>query len=282
MGFVIMKGKYDVDEFRRILKMVEDNCIWQAFNAYQEYFECYPNDISAKSYYVDLLIKVGRFDEAEELIEEHIHKSNLSKISREDFEFRKLRLLSSTGQYQECYDLLLRDFDILKQRGWLIQGVLLELKKKLGILESSDYKQNHYFLSQIVNYSEDLCLKNLDKYRYHGDDAASIYFMDDFPIEKVYYMLRDMLPFGKKIYLDLTTNLYIFKYDNNGKINGKMVDYLAVTTLLDSNDIIRIRPYENQGRLACENLYLPTVTEESSKIKKISQIDKFNRRYFQK
>ena len=158
----IMKGKYDVEEFRRILKLVENNCIWQAFNAYQEYFEFYPNDVSAKSYYADLLIKVGRFDEAEKLIEEYIYNGNLSETHRQDFEFRKLRLLSSSGRYQECYDLLLCNFDNLKQRGWLIQGVLLELKKKLGMLKSYDYNQNLYFLSQIVDYSEARCLENLD------------------------------------------------------------------------------------------------------------------------
>lgn len=275
--------RYNVDEFKNILTLVEENCIKQAFYAYQEYFKRYPNDISAKSYYVDLLIRVGQFEEARKMIKKYIHRDNLSEIVYQNFELRKIRLLSATGQYQECYDLLLRDSGIFQERSWVTQGILLELKKKLGILESSDYQQNHYFLSQIVNYSEDRCLQNLNKYRYHDvNNIHSTYFMDDFPLERVYYALRDKLPLEKKIYLDLTTDLYIFQYANNGKINGRMVDYLAVITLLDSNDIIRIRPYENKGRLGCENMYLPMEPNQSSKVKKMSQIDKFNRRYFQK
>ena len=95
-------------------------------------------------------------------------------------------------------------------------------------------------------------------------------------MEEIYYKLRQMLPNDKCIYHSIFDSMHVIKYDNNGHVNSKLVDYFAVITVIGTNDIITMYPFDNKSRSYALDL---TPTTDVSKVKKISQIDKFNQRY---
>ena len=74
---------------------------------------------------------------------------------------------------------------------------------------------------------------------------------------------------------------YIFKFDNCGRADYKITDYFEVVTLLDSCDFITMYPANISNTMPYIDLnYL----KENKKVneKRISQIDKFYKRYQKK
>ena len=88
-----------------------------------------------------------------------------------------------------------------------------------------------------------------------------------------------MLAIDMKRNKGFITNSYIFKYDSNGRIDNKLVDFLIVIALYDSNDIITMYPYKNREKVEFYDLNPELDIEESPKLKRVSQIAKFNQRY---
>jgi len=274
-----MKNKYyDEIRFKRIVKFVEENMFDKALAEYQLYFENYPNDCCARVYYSELLIRIGRFNEAERVLSDVATNSNIRKLALEDTLLMNVKLLASQEKYEEAYSILINNREVFDNRNWTIRGVELFLLSRLGLLTEEQKKQNLYLLSQIVNYSEESCLDHISKHlSFEGNDNVCI-FNEDISLEKLYYQVREMLPLDDKIYSSIIDNVYIFKYENCGRVDGKVVDYFKVATLQHSNDIITMYPYKNTERIVHKDL-TPTIDYSYTKVKRMSQIDKFNQRY---
>lgn len=274
-----MKYKYyNETMFKHIVKLVKENKFEKAEAEYQAYLVEYPNDCCSYIYYAELLIKIGRFEQAQEILDKVLVNPNLRQITLEDTYLLKVKMLSSLQNYEEAYKVLVDNWDVFDSRNWTIKGIDLFLRGKLGLLTEEDMHHNSYLLSQIVDYSEELCLEHITKHQsYAGNDNPCI-FNEDIPVTDLYYKLRKMLPLEDKIYHSITDNLYIFKYDNCGRVDGKLVDYMKVITLQGSNDIITMLPCKNNERIVHKDL-TPVIVDKSSKVKRISQIDKFNQRY---
>lgn len=277
-----MKNRYyDEIRFKRIVKLVEENKFDNALAEYELYFEKYPNDCCARVYYSELLTRIGRFEDAERVLTDVVNNPNIRKLALEDTLLMKVKLLVSQQKYEEAYSILLNNREVFDNRNWTIKGVELFLLSKLGLLTEEHFNQDVYLLSQIVNYSEKSCLEHILKHQsYEGNDNACI-FNENISLEKLYYQIREMLPLDDKVYSSVIDNVYIFKYDNCGRVDGKLVDYIKVATLQHSNDIITMYPYRNSERVVHKDL-TPTIECSHIKVKRMSQIDKFNQRYFKK
>ena len=83
-----------------------------------------------------------------------------------------------------------------------------------------------------------------------------------------------------KVYNGSICCKHIFKYELCGHVDGKLVDFFEVVTLKDTNEIITMYPYKNKEKREC--IDLTPVVKEEPKVKRLSQIDKFNQRYSKK
>lgn len=269
---------YHVGDFRRILKLVSDNYFNNALVLFQEYFERYPNDYSAYVQYADLFIRMGNFNQAEQILNSIVINSKLKPVFFESYTLIKEKLLVCQKKYNEAYKYFLENIDIFEMKEWGIDSFSLFIRKKLNLLTNDDMNQKNYLFSQIVNYSDELCLEHLTKHQYNCENDNQFQFVENFPLEQVYYQIKSMLPMNSDncVYNSLIDSQYIFKYDNCGKINGKTVNYIEVITLHDTDNIITMYPYKNMERTSSIDL---TPAMDTSKVKKISQIDKFNQRY---
>ena len=110
------------------------------------------------------------------------------------------------------------------------------------------------------------------------EENEPLQFVSDFPLEKIFHDVRRTLPIKKRFNPNAFQNAYIFKYPANGYIFGRLVNYFQVITLLDSNEIIMMRPFENKGKEHFIDMVSDEI-EESPKLKRVSQIEKFNHRY---
>lgn len=278
------KGKKHFHDtyFQKIVSLSHENRLEEAISEFQKYIETYPEDLGGYIHYANACIKLGRFDEAEKLLEMAPFTRSKSELSKEEYQLFKIKLLCCQERYQECLMELERSYDIFIRRGWGFYSTLLFVKKKLGILSLNDYKksQEKYIFSQVVSYNEENAISHIKKHISSSDCVSLTQFDSCFPLEEVYFKLRDMLPLNDRIYSDIITNLQIFRYDAIGRVNSKLVDYLAVVTLKDSNEIITMYPYENRERREC--IDLTPKNQDAPKAKRMSQIDKFNQRYGKK
>lgn len=274
-----MKYKYfNEGAFSYVIKMVSDNRLDQAIVEFEKYLQKYPKDYCAYSYYADSLIKLGRFDEAEVLLSLIPVDSRIPELSKENVILMKLKLFSSRGQYEDCLEIIRENFEMFDRRGWAITESLIFFKKQLGLLLADDYKGFSYKVNLITDYSEEAAIECIRTTHCPSESCPPRCFYDDFPVEDVYHRLRDLLPLENRIYSSIIENIYIFKYENCGKVDNKVVNYIKVVTFQNSNDIITMYPYENRERIDCMDL-TPVIEDEIPKEKKLSQIDKFNQRY---
>lgn len=266
---------YDNGDIARIQRMVAENKLEAAAAGYANYIAKYPNEPLAQDLYADVLIKLGKFKEARDLLEQIKFKDRLLEDSIRKARVLKTKLLRCEERYEEALSVLEKNRVYFED----YIGVLLFLKKKLNLLTDEDYQYTGYLFSQIVDYSEERCLDHLLKHQYYEGNNNLCQFAKNFPLRNIYFRLRRGLPEQGRLYSSCCDYKVMFKYDNNGRVNGRMTNYFEVVVLNHSNDIITMYPYLNTERRPYTDI-TPEITEiEHPKVKRMSQIDKFNQRY---
>lgn len=269
-----MKDKYDIKLRKDIIKIASQNKLEEASIKFKKYLKIYPNDVIAYCYYVDTLIKLGKFEKVEKI---------LNKIDENfwgDFSFPKLlkaKLLCCKGKYAECLDYTRENIELLKEFGRLPE-CLIFLKKNLGLLTEKDYKEEKYISKQIIDYEEERALEHIYLRHYKQKDEFNAEFISGFPLKEIYYELRKSMPKEGIIYKDYITCKILFRYEKCGYIDNRVVDYFEVVVLNGTNDIITMYPYKNEeGRLYTD--LTPKEVENCPSKRSLSQIDKFNQKY---
>lgn len=80
-------------------------------------------------------------------------------------------------------------------------------------------------------------------------------------------------------YLNGYDNQYFINYPNCGTINGTIANFIKILTLHDSKNILTIVPTNNVGTLPTIDIRNEMTSTDSQKVKKLSQTDKFYKRY---
>lgn len=263
--------------FNKIIELVKKEELKKAYNEYQEYIKVYPKDVCSQVFYADLLIRMGNFEYAEEILKNIEIVAKTPYIDIIDKKLITVKLLSCTKRYKEAYELFISDIDLCDYNNSI--GTILFLKKMIGIDINDEYPENKYLYNQIINYNDDRAIKHISRY-INDEQYNKAMFENDFNIEKTYYKIKEFLPSSIGIHESIIDTVYIFKYDYCGRVYGKMANYIKVIALNDSNNIITMYPYLNTGKNDIVSDI--TLNEEKNKVKRISQIDKFNNKYGQK
>ena len=271
------KLKYGKEEFDSILKNFHENKFNYALEQLNNYLKKYPNDVCAYLYYANILIVIGELEKAERILN---NKLVLSADRKDDIEkafYLRIKLFIFKERYQECYYYIKQNMDLFYNHDSDTDlEIMVFLKKKLN-MEVDHQDMDTYFLKQIVFYQKDAFFSHIGKYLYTSDGGRKNQFRKNFPIKEIYNKIINLIPNEFKINDSTLINSYIFKLDKCGFVDGRVVNYFRVITIANTNQITTMIPYENRERLAYTDLNLDDVLEV--KIKKISQVDKFNLRY---
>lgn len=259
---------------------------WDAKTKLEEYLELYPKDYLVYSYYASVLIMLGLLKEAEEILkygEMLIEKENTINLNNEKSGLEhgifitKLKLYSYQGRYDELYELLAKNKEYISDRN--LNAITFYSKNKNGLIKKDKSNIRTYLFRQIIDYNEDEFLEHIKKHRIDSNGSSST-FNESFPLEQALEEIKKYLLTDKRLYIDFFLDLYVFKYDSCGKKDGVTTNYFKVYCLHDTKDIITMYP-----ALDCQNLpynidlnYL-LLKDCKTKVKRKSQIDKFNQRY---
>lgn len=280
---------FNIWEFKRALEMTEIDP-FVAKKMYEDYLSKYPSDYSAHAFYCSVLIILNELNEAEQQLnklekkyseDENFVNSLKFKMFYQNFIFTKIKFLTYTGKYEELYKCCIDNIEEMRLRG--MNSVIFYAKKKLGKLNPSEREVNSYLFRQIVDYKEedfyDHIKKHLADYNDNVEEPNSAVFEPDFPIKDIVEEIKKYIPSDKKLLWGLYDDIYVFKYNECGRVNAKLTNYFKVVCLHDSAEFITIFPVLGCEGLPCVDLNYLNKTEENFKVKRISRIDKFNQKY---
>ena len=164
----------------------------------------------------------------------------------------------------------------------MLNSVWFYSKKRTGRLNKEKRDVNSYLFKQIVRFEEEDFYQHIEKHLASSiedfDEPNKTIFEENFPLRDVVEEIKKYIPSNKRLYLGFYDNIYYFKYDECGRVDRKMVNYFKVVCLHNSQDFITMCPVVGNENLPYIDLnYMKK--EEPVKVKRISQIDRFNRRY---
>jgi hypothetical protein len=283
-----MKNKY-YDNWKT--KKIFNDYTKDIILAKEEIEDClkdYPKDYSMYCYYASILVTLGNLAQAKEIIDkiEYLMQNdydffkinNSYKTFKRNFFYSKLRYLIYSGQYQAFINLYLKqkkDFNIN------LDSCEFYCRGQMNLLSKNKREPNSYLFRQIVDYQENDFLKHIEKHQADYNDIDkpnSSIFVPDFPIRNVIDETKKYIMGETKLNSGFIENMYIFKYDNCGKIKNKNTDYFKIISFNNTSDYITMCPMGNGQFMPYTNLnYLKD--ENMPMIRKLSQIDKFNQKY---
>lgn len=284
-----MRNKYyDPFEFERAVELMDFDP-YTSLELFKQYLTRYPNDYSGQLLHCSNLIVLGRLSEAEEVYnqfeEQYINDDALrgtekDKKVKENKVFSAIKLLSYQKKYEELYNFCMKNLDIIVQER--MGDALFYAKKMTGRLTGDRSDESSYLFSQISSYDEKDFFEHIKKHL-QADipycKKSPAIFREGFPIESVVSEVKKYIPSDKKLLSGFYDNIYFFKYDSCGRVDNKVVDYFKVVCFADTQDIITIYPVVGSKNLPYVDLNYLEKEESLPKVKRLSQIDKFNNRF---
>ena len=288
-----MKNKYfNENGFQYAQNIIETNPM-EAKIRFENYLSSYPDDYYARSYYVLLLIRIGKIKQAYSeynYIEKRTNNNyNFAQSNKRMVGFNcimalaKAKLLAYEEKYQELLDFYKNNPDLFEKRG---DTALLSYfcRYKLGKITPNEIKNNSsYRFLQVVDYSEERFLEHIKKHQVENNlntnEQNISQFNIDFPIQKVITEIKKIIPNDKLLYLGLFDTAYFFKYDNCGHVNSKSSNFFKLITFYGTQSFITMCPILEGNNLPYIDLNYMVLENNEKKVKTLSQIDKFNKRF---
>lgn len=253
----------------------------------EAYISKYPLDKEAYVLYSKTLTSLRRLDEAKQVLKKVKHmieyEKNTVKLDYffKDYCYNNLKILILEKKYEEAVEYMIDYEDYLTDI--FNNAAYYYCLKQTGKLKALRENAPSYLYRQIIDYHYDEFLehiqKHLHEYTENDEIVDTAIFDSGFPVKKVLNEIIDKyIPSEKGLYVGLNEDLYIFRYDNCGRDTHKMVNYFKIYTFHDTKCLITMCPSLNCEKLPYVDLnYLKE--EDISKVKRLSQIEKFNLKY---
>ena len=247
-----MAKHFDINEFKYALATIKTNP-WLSVNNFHKYFERYPDDYTAYPYYINSLIAIGNFNEAEiitnkllEIVSKDKRYINIGKFDehfRKEMFFVRIKLYAYQGKWHELYNLYMSNQDILFPNSEYIFTIT---KKKLGILTNKDLPNNSYVFNQINEYSEEKFREHIKRHTFEYNETLEnrndFIFEKEFLIDRVIEEIKKHLLNEPRLFQGYYEDIYIFQLNNCGKVFNKITNYFKVVCFHDTKNIITMTP----------------------------------------
>ena len=288
----MMDRYFNESEFQYAIKLLETDP-FEAKNRFDAYLNKYPTDYYARAYYVILLTRIYLFDEAEKEYNAIIEESNndsfyaYSAKRLKGFKYNmiiaKLKLLGEKEDYPAILSILNNYPEMFSEQDH--KYISYYCRSRLGLIDSAASKQNAnaYRFNQTVNYSEDLFREHVKRheadYNLDAEIPNGAIFTPDFPVDEVINEIKKHIPSDKRLFPGYFDDAYYFKYDNCGRINNHLTNYFVIICFHNSTNILTMYPVLDSRKIPYTDLNYLKEKDMNIKDDRLSQIEKFNRRF---
>ena len=291
-------GKYYDNELSRKLTGYIKNNPYLAKERYEDYLSKYPLDYNAWSCYINVLIILHQFELAEERLnylenvvfadKRYVSDPKIMHLKKKEILFCRIKILNHTKRFDDLYRLIRAD----QNKYFLLEFGFFRLldvycRKRLGKFIDIERAEKSYLFHQIADYSFDRMIshvkEHLSDYNSLLDIPENSIFSDDFPLKDILSQFKDYVGYDKKLCYGIIDDVYIFKYDNCGKVNYKTTDFFKVICFSGTCDIITAYPIDNVKHLPYTDLSSFVKNDDDIQmIMRPSARDRFNKRFNRK
>lgn len=232
------------------LKHVEIDNPYASPREHEKFLSGAPFDFNISTHYIKSLIKIRELDKAEQELNYLIDAVERAPIDEDDESLKKalfgiflckLHLFCYQNRISEALALIENNkeyFDSLAKK----DDILYFLKKKSGIYVTP----KGYTANQIENYLEGKFLSPAtEKQKIQRDDPnyfKASFFFPEFPLEKVFNKVKELIEDSDEFYLGYIGTTYIFRCESCGMSKGKKVDFFRVVVINGTQNIIEMEP----------------------------------------
>lgn len=271
-----------MDHIKNIRKLTETGNFSLAVKRINEFFKLYDNDVEVLFIYGKILRKTGHPVEAERIFKQIL--DILKTINADKFYNSTLtelfKIYFINDNYDKAYELLNSgkvDLEISRSYNSHVpddETLRNILEIRLGIYKEKENESS--LVNRMLHYNRGMALAHVKQHLYANELVDKTVFVNcdiDYLFEKV----ENVLPSSKRLQKFSTSDIYMFRFD---RIGAKNCNKLQVITNKGTYEIVSMYPIKNAYRcIINDNLYEQYLEEDKAKTKKISQIDKFNKRY---
>lgn len=255
----------------------------------EEYLKKYPTDYPSYLHYVSILITLGQFEKAKEVLKFaknnfdnfDMHNNNKTKVRsfKRHINYNTLRLLSYEEKYYDLYHFYLKNY---KEIDFDVNRIIFFSKKMVGKIDVERRDENtSYLYRQIIEYKESEFLEHIKKHLIQyceNNKLKKSVFSDTFPITDIIAEIKKYIPSDKRLFPGFLDDMYVFRYESCGRDSNKVVDYFKVICLHNTSDIITMFPCQGCENLPYIDLNYINKELQKPKVKRLTQIEKFNQR----
>ena len=264
-------------EYSIIRNLYSDGKTNKFLIAANNFLKKYPLDESVHFMRGTIYKKQERFDEAIcDLKLANRNNNNMYAVEELFFTYYYLR------RYKEALDLI----PILRKSKYVtsksIKIMTLIMKKELGLLSLHDkFNISDYSEYQILDYNKEDAFAHISAHK-NGVFEDKSKFKNNLNLEYLFELIDNNLKSAKRSKEKNQMDIYYFGISNVGNTRmGDSTNFVRVIVLPNTYNIISMYPVKN---IPCEALnleydYNKLFLKEENMVKKMSQIDKFNKKY---
>lgn len=263
--YSIVRNLYDSGKDKRFLIEVNN------------FLKKYPNDESAHFMRGTVYKKHDRFNEA---------ISDFKLANRRNNNMFAVEELFFMYYYLRMYKEALKLIPILRKSNYItsksIKIMTLIIKKELGILSLQDkFSISDYSEYQVLDYRKEDAINHIKEHKLNDLNDNSK-FRYNINLNYLFELIENNIKIAKRSKEKNQMDIYYFGISNVGTTrSGDNANYVRVVAVPNTYNIISIYPVK---KVLCEAInieydYDKLFKKENTKVKRISQIEKFNKRY---
>lgn len=148
-----------------------------------------------------------------------------------------------------------------------------------------DETRGAYYIKQLANYDENLAYKHIIDSHVATTSLSKTKFRPDIDVKELMKEVKKLIEDNEgKSYLTNWNEVYYIYYPRCGKTNGQSdysLDYLVASPIYNTSDVLTIYPCGKNVLNTPINYPLKNEEVKGKELKRVSQTEKFNRRYGQ-
>lgn len=239
-----------------------------------KYLEKEPNDVKVRFMRAKAYRFLNRFDEAIEDLKYNLMLENNNHSLTELY-----YIYYHLNMYREALEILPLVYKNQCIKNYSLSISELVMKTQLGI-PIRVKKDDNYVKSQIFNYSTKEAIEHIKQHLKESEYVQSIY-NENINIDYLFNLVRNAVKDSKKANINELLEVYFFGISNIGYCNDIPCNFIKVVVIPNTNNIITMYPtndvdYNYTCNIECD---YDKLFKNQEKVKKISQIEKFNNRY---
>ena len=222
-----------------------------------------------------------------EMIDEAIQDLNYILSCEKNNKYALIELyfvLYQNKRYEEAYKLIEDIYNTRCMKAHSTYITELVIRKNLGMsLKRSNLYEDNYTTRQLFNYDEDLAIKHISNHNIDDPtDEKTSQFNKNVDIVELIKAVKDNLKTSKRCLDNEVLDKYYFSISNIGFNGDNVCNTIKVIVEPNTTNIFALYPVlDNENDLSILDCDYSKIfkEEKQEKVKTLSQIDKFNKRF---